>query len=520
MQEASDISEFGIRKTDEFFSAFVSKYYKLVRTAQISAFVQAYPNRGTGVEVQTLKFNIETILRFRLISILIFIKSMCKKYFVAVMLSVLVAASSVEAQTKRLTLADAVTLALEQNRDLKVARLDVGKSDQKVREAWSAVLPQLSASGQYTRNFQSQVLFLPGSIIKSPLPIVVLRAGGDNAFTGSLSLSQTLFQGATFAAIRSAKLADALSAETFNGSKANIIADVRKAYYNVLILAELLKLNEQSLSRSADALTDQRNLFKQGLVADVDTLRSYIAVENLRPGLIKSANAVEVAKTILKTKMGISQTEVIELADSLAYDSLLFSENEEADYAEAVASRPDVKQLGISVKVSDAAIDGEFAGHLPTLSAFGTLGIQSQANNFNFSNYPWPVTSSAGLQLSIPIFAGFKTDAKVQQAKLAKQQSETQLDNLKELIRAEVKTNLSNLVAAKKQIEVQRQTVANAERSYAITKNRRSEGIGSQLDVTDADLALSQSKPNYLQSIYDYLNAKVDLDKSLGRLAR
>jgi TolC family type I secretion outer membrane protein len=425
------------------------------------------------------------------------------------------------AQSHKLSLADAVATALDKSRDLDVARLEKERTDQRVREAWGGALPTLSASGQYTRNIKKQVLFLPGAFIGEPqVASVAFPIGSNNAYAGTLSLTQTLFNGQTFAGIRAAKIVDALSEESFISSRATVITDVKKAYYNVLIAIEQLKLQQQSLARNEDALSDTRKLFKQGLAADLDTLRAFVQVENLRPQLIKYISGVEIAKTQLKTKMGIDSNEDLDLTDSLVFDGIIPETRYEAVYSQAIAQRPEVRQLDLTVKADEEQINADFSGHLPTLSAIGNLSIQAQDDSFKFSQYVWPVSSSVGLSLSVPIFAGFKTDAKVQQSKIVKRQDEKRLDNTREQIRSEIKTVITSVDEARKRIAVQERTVQAAQRSYDITKSRRQQGLGSQLDLTDAELSLNQAKVNYIQAVYDFLVAKADLDKATGRVGR
>jgi outer membrane protein TolC len=292
---------------------------------------------------------------------------------------------------------------------------------------------------------------------------------------------------------------------------------VKKAYLTVLITKEQLKLQEQSIARNEQALKDARSLLAQGRASRVDTLRAYITIENLRPDIIRLTNGIEIAKTILKTTIGINESEPIELTDSLGYDGTVPLLTNPAVIEGALASRPEVSRLVITEKLNDEQIKLEKAQYLPKFSAIGLVQTQTQANDYRFNDYKWPVSSYVGLQLSVPIFSGFRTAARVQQAKVTRLQTEKGLENVRELIRAEVKIALSKVEESKRRIESQVQTVSTAELSYRITRDRWKQGIASRLDMADVELSLSQAKSNYLQAVYDYLNASVDLDKALGR---
>lgn len=435
------------------------------------------------------------------------------------------------AQVRRLSLSDAVSLALEYNRELKVAKLEQEKAEQSVREAWGNVYPSLTLTGQFAHSFRNTNFFIfpagfmlppgtpgaPSGNGNAPTQIV---ATGINNISATLQFTQPIYRGTIFAGIRASTVVDAISDESYIAARANTVTDVKKAYYDVLIAQESAKLIEQSITRNEQALQDVRQLYRQGLAADIDTLRAFIAVENLRPQLIKAQNAVETAKTMLKVKIGLPANEELELTDALAVQTLMPTPSFADAYSEALRARPEVRQLELQERANEEQIAAEFSNMLPTLDLFAQAQVLTLQNNFNIGSYQWGTNLAAGVQLSLPIFTGFRNDARLQRAELERKQTRARLENLQELIRSEVLVALTNLNEAKKRIAVQATTVQSAERSYAITRSRRQQGIGSQLEVTDAELALNQAKVNYLQAIYDYLVAQANLDKVLGRAGR
>jgi outer membrane protein TolC len=276
-------------------------------------------------------------------------------------------------------------------------------------------------------------------------------------------------------------------------------------------------LQRQSIARNEQALKDARSLLAQGRASRVDTLRAFVTLENLRPEVIRLTNGIEIAKTVLKRVIGLNEEESVVLQDSLRYDAGVPVRVAEGAFAEALAARPEVQRLVLTEKLNRQQVIGQSAERLPKLWAVGSVLGQSQANNFRLGDYHWPVSSFAGLQLNVPIFSGFRTAARVQQAQITRQQTEKQLENFREIVRAEVKIGTSGVEEARRRIEVQGQTVATAELGYRITRDRWKQGIASRLDVSDAELLLSQAKSNYLQAVYDYQVAQVELDKALGR---
>jgi outer membrane protein TolC len=443
---------------------------------------------------------------------------------------------SLVAQPRTLSVGDAVTLALQNNRDLIAAKLDREKSAEGVREARGLAMPKLSFDFQYGHSFK-QTQFFPTNLFPSapgqPSPFggggagfAAIELQNINAYTASLTLQQPIFRPQIFTAIGIASTIKNLTEQSYQASRTAVITDVKKAYYDVLIAQEQTKLVAQSIARSEQALNDTRLLYKQGLAADLDTLRAFVNVENLRPTLIKAQSLVDITKTILKTKLSLNAPDDFVLTDSLVFDGNPPMLNFETAYSEAIENRPEVSQLKLQIDVAEAQVDAEIANFLPTLDAQAQYQRLTLANNFQFDQYSWGNNLSVGLQLTVPLSLPFisgtytQTSAKVQQAKLEKKKSETLYENVRENIRAEVKNALSTLEETTKRLQVQATTVQSAERSYNITRLRRTQGIGSALELTDAELALTQAKGNYLQAIYDYLVAKINLEKSLGRTAK
>ena len=421
------------------------------------------------------------------------------------------AAASEEPEKMVLSLEDAVKIGMQRNRTLEIARLDRRMAGQKVRESWAEVLPHVSSSLNYTRTLKPTVLYIP-SISPNPIPI-----SSDNSSVASVNVNQNIFKLSAIAGIRASSLVKKISNESYRQSNAEVVTSIRKAYYDALISAEKLKLVAQSISRWEVARKDTGALFRQGVAADIDTLKAYLSVENLKPEFIRAKSDVSLAATRLKSVMGVDQETEIALSDSLAFSERKFPADIASSYAEALAKRPDVRSLTLQLAAEGEKVTAARSEGLPTLGAFGQLQAQTQFNDGTpLDKSRWPVSSTVGLQLSVPIFSGFATSAKIEQAKISRLQTRTRLEDLKAQVRADVEVRLANLAESRRRIEVQSRTVGVAERSYRITRLRLKEGVGSRLELTDAELQLNTAKTNYLQAVYDYLMASAEMEKSLG----
>lgn len=418
-------------------------------------------------------------------------------------------------QTVPITLDDAVRIGIERSRTLEMARLDRDMAGEKIRETWSEVLPQISASSSYTRTLKPSVLLMPPNPI---FPTGVLETSSDNAARASIDLRQTLFDRSAFAGIKAASIVRKMSDEAFRGEESRVVTDIKTAYFDALIAKEQLTLIEQSLARWEQSRNEIRARFRQGVVADIDTLQAWLSVENLLPELTKGKKQVAISMTSLKNVMGIPLDSTITLGGKLEMTAASYPAEIAEACREALDARPELRQLNYQVEAEGEKINARRAENFPLLSAFGKLETQTAFNDGTSSfNAKWPTSSSVGLQLTMPIFTGFRNSSKVEQARIGQRQSRTRYEELKAQIRAEVEIRLLNFRETEERVAVQSKTISVAERSYNISRLRFKEGIGSRLELTDAELQLNKAKTNYLQAVYDNLTAATQLEKALGR---
>jgi outer membrane protein len=426
-------------------------------------------------------------------------------------------ADAAPGETRSITLDEAVRIGLERSRSLQIARLDRDMAGQKIRQTWSEVLPQITSSFTYTRTLKPSVLLLPDQGF--PGFPTKLETSSDNAGHATLDVRQPIFNLSALAGIKAAGIVRKMSEEAYRNAEASVVADIKISYFDALISKDQLHLIEQSIARWEESRRDTRAMFRQGVAADIDTLKAFLSVENLRPDLIQAQSRVAITMTKLKNAMGVSPDSSLVLSGKLELSSKSYPLDIAAAYREALESRPDLRMLDLQVKAEGEKINSVRAEHFPVISAFGKLETQTAFNDKTRpSESVWPASSSVGLQFTLPIFTGFRISSQVEQAKIAQLQTRTRLEDLKANVRAEIEVRVLNYKEAQKRIEVQTTTISVAERSYKISLLRFREGIGSRLELTDAELQLNKAKTNYLQAVYDYLVAGTQLEKALGRL--
>ena len=182
--------------------------------------------------------------------------------------------------------------------------------------------------------------------------------------------------------------------------------------------------------------------------------------------------------------------------------------------SEALSSNFEIKTLDLKKQVDEAFVQLDVANYWPTLAAFGQYAYAGTSNKWDFMTYS---SATIGLSLSINLWQGNRTKNAVEQSTITYQQTEEQLNQLKDYTRLNVKSKILELKRVQSLIEAQNQNVEVAQRSYNIAKVRYKEGAGSQIELQNTDLALKQAKLNRIQSLYSYLTTKFELDQLLGR---
>lgn len=421
-------------------------------------------------------------------------------------------------QAKPLSLNEALALTLANNRSIKITSLDVSKSEQEIIVAKSNGLPTIGISGQVDHYFRAPAFFGLGSNGNNGADKIPYgRLGGKDQATASLFFSQPIYNAGTRPGLKYANLLQRTSSLSATDKKTNIAAVVKQTYIFILVLNERIKLQEESLIRNEKALQDARSLLAQGRALRVDTLRAYTSVKNLEPDLLKLSYAIEVGKQQLKTLMGIDSVQDIELGDSLTLPSAQPILSEEEVYNEAKLHRADLKALDLQQQLADQQIKLAAAPMKPTVSLNAQYLLQTQANRFDYFNSSYPSTPFVGAQVTVPIFSGHKNKAKVKQAKIEKDQSVIRSTNAYEELKAEVKKVVADVQETTARIQTSANVKETAKLSYDITQYRYAKGVASRLELTDAELALTTAQSNYLEAVYDYLSARIELERTMGK---
>ena len=454
-----------------------------------------------------------------------------------------------------ITLREAVGLALEQNRELQTAQLGVAESEGQVREAWSQVFPQVDLTSTYTRNLEVPTQLLPALIFDpnaGPDELIPIRFGSDNLWYGQIRAEQPLFRAAAFIGVGAAGKFRALQAEEARGTAHQVATRVRTTYYNVLLAEEAERLNAESVRRVQQTLDDTRALYRAGMVSEYDVLRLEVELTNLETELRRAENAAEAARRTLAVELGMDGDQQVTTVGSLATMQLPPEEIDAAapdtDAAAEIdpanqqlleftgierpvtagaeelvtrahETRSDLLQLDLSRSLRKAELRAEQAEYLPRIDLFGSYAVSAQQDGgvdfFGNSDRRF-YDRQIGVQVTMPLFTGFSRPARVQQKRAILRQVETQQRQADAQIENTIRTLLDSVREARERAEAQRKAVDQAQRGYDIARAQFREGIGSQLEVTDAEVTLRQTEFNYAEAIHDYLVTRAQLDEAVG----
>lgn len=452
--------------------------------------------------------------------------------------------------TVSLSLVEAVRIALSSSEEVRIARSQIDLAKTQVTSARAQALPQINGNVTYTRTlaspFEGGGIELPDSLQFSPDSTAPLEDrvrylerntpnaglagigslfgnlpfGQEHAYTGVISASQLLYSGGrTGAALKIAARYLEAAEFTYTEEVASLELQIQSAYYRALLAQELEDISTAALEQAQRFLDHEQLRFDAGTASELDVLRAEVALENLRPQVVEARNARELATLDLKRLLNIPMSAGIVLSTSLTVpadqvDSLPDAMAMEAELNRRASLQAVERQVAIRRQQVNIA-KGAF---LPSLSLDFRYGGQLFPQKmFNFSGTDLRRDVAAVVTMQVPIFSGFKRRADYQQAQVELRQSELQLAQFREGIQLEYERARGERARSLSSIAARQRTVDQATRVYDLTVLRYEKGLATQLEASDARLALLQSRTNLAQALTDFYIADAEVNKALGR---
>ena len=448
------------------------------------------------------------------------------------------------------TLEQCISYALENSVAVKNAAIDEKIADARVKETRGIGLPQVNGSVSVMHNqklprffikydqsqsganpFASQLGSVPGiqdGDVVAMQNFFQLPSNGN----ANLSINQLLFNSQYLVGLKAANAYRQLSERSSQQTKEQTVQQVSKAYYGVLINKDRMRLFDTNIARIESLLKTTSALSQNGFVESIDVDRIKVTLNNLKAERDKFYNLQELSHLLLKFQMNYPMGDPLEvvgdIADLHVDESVLSSYALDWNYTQ----RSDYQLLETNKRLLELDVKNKYSTSLPSLSAFANFGYATQSSNIGglfktnsqiqdgggLGPDKWYPTSSFGVSLNVPIFSGLQHNYQIQQAKLSLMKVENQFSTLKSGIDLEIKQVATNYLNAIKSLKSQEENKQLAENIARVTKIKYEQGVGSNIEVIDAESSLKESQINYYSALYDALVAKVDLDKAYGKL--
>lgn len=449
-----------------------------------------------------------------------------KMMWVVLMLLPSLALTSVKAQdVLKLNLSKALEIALSENPTVKVADKEIEKKKYAQKGSYAALFPQINFAADYNRTLKKQVMYMDGFDMGSteipegtdiPDMSKGIEVGRDNNWSMGFNVSMPLVDASLWKSLSISALDVELSVEQARSSKISMVNQVKKGFYGVLLANDSYRVFKESYDNAMENYLDIKKKYEQGTVAEYDLIRADVTVKNSEPNMLQALNSLTLAKWQLKALLGMDLEITIDCEGSLVdFETELFADFLSTDTT--LSENSDLKQIDLQAEQLKKTLMMQKFDYLPTLSLTGLYQWTSMNNDFKFKNYQWNPYSMVGVSLSIPIFSGGSKYHKIKQTQVSMQQMDLQREDTKRNLQLAIKQYMDNMNTCIKKFDAAQKGVDQANRGYLISQKRYDTGAGTLLEMNDAELALTQSKLNFNQSIYDYMVAKSDLEKVLGQ---
>jgi outer membrane protein len=416
-----------------------------------------------------------------------------------------------------LSLKEAQDYALGNNKMVRSARLDVEASRLAIWEVVSAALPQINATGSFTDNLKLRTMLLPAAIFGDTTGRKIpVRFGSTFNTTYGIQANMLIFNAPLYIGMESVKLANKLSGMNLQKTEIETKEGVATAYYLTLVSEESLKIIEGNITILNELLRSTKAMFSAGMAesTDVDQMMSNVTMmQNTRSSM---AQNIELNYNLLRFELGVKPDTKITLTENLK--TITEAINVEALFAQEFKYNSNINFQLIEgqEKISELALKSKKAAVLPTLAGFYSYSKDGQGDKI--AKQMWYPSAMAGLQISIPIFAGGERYIGIKKAQVNLQKARNTKDMITDQLLLQEKQLKYNLISANLQYISQKENIEVAKRVYTSTENKFKQGMASSLDLTQANSLYLQAENNYISSLMNLLQTKLALDKLLNNM--
>ncbi|MFO1500898.1 MAG: TolC family protein [Verrucomicrobiota bacterium] len=416
-----------------------------------------------------------------------------------------------------LSLAECIDLALQNNSTILKGKSDLEAAYGLSVQTRAIAIPKVQATGSYQKSDPDGVETFPEVPANIISPFPSLR--GDQRWAADVRLVQSIYEGGRItSALRSARLTREQALLQYQTVIADTLLEVRVAYNDVLLAQQQITVQQASIALLAKELEDQKRRFEAGTVPRFNVLRAEVELANARPRLIRAKNSYRIAKNNLANLLGYNLPKEVwediplQLSDHL--EEISFFIELPVALAKALESRPELAALRKSVGLTQEAVVVAQALWKPSVQVFTGYG----SRNSIFSDDLTRDVSGwfAGAQLRWDIFDGLYTKGRIQEAKARHRRAELDLEDNTRRVELEVRTAYSNFIEAREVLESQKKVQEQAEEALRLATVRSEAGTGTQLDVLNAQTALTQARTTQIEALHDYAVTRARLARAIG----
>jgi outer membrane protein TolC len=431
----------------------------------------------------------------------------------------LLASLAVNAQT--FSLKQAVDYAITHQVQVKNSQIDLQNASAKINEIKAMGLPQVNGSLALTNNLILQRVFIPAKIFNPAAAegdLIAAKFGVENSGFANVGLSQLLFDGTYLLGLKASSVYKDLSVKSLTQSKQQVAENVTKAYYGILVNEKRIGLLRLNVARLDTLLKETRALNQQGFVEKIDVQRLDVQANNLRTEVENINRLQELSITLLKFQMGYPMEEPIVISETLEKVELTtFNKNAVGEFS--YANRIEYSILQTQESLAELDLKSIKSGYLPRLMLNANYGYNAGANAFSdLMSKQWFDNSAITMSLQIPIFDGYSKKYKAVQSANNLQKVRQSFGLLKSSIdmqRTQASITLKNALESMKE---QKANLDLANEISRVTRVKYQQGVGSNLEVLNAESSIKESQANYFTALYNALIAKVEVEKANGTL--
>ncbi len=413
---------------------------------------------------------------------------------------------------------DCVDYALKNNVKVKNALLDIEIQKQSNRVTTADALPSVKGAGSFTDNVLIQTQLLPGEFFGQPAGTYVPVKFGTQYYTsGSVTLTQTLFDGEVFVGLQARKTSIDYRQKAAAMTQDIIRANIYKIYYQLIVSKIQIQQTDANIAKTQNLLHVNTEMYKNGFVEKVEISKNEVQLANLQTEKSKALTNIANGYYGLKFLMGMPQKDSLALTDTVTEDQLKQGLLNEGVYD--YNNRNDYLFYKSLNQLNEYNVRRYKLSYYPTLSLTGNYARVGQGNDLNvFGKGQWFNSAYVGLNLSVPIFSGFSKNANVKEAELQLEQSKNTLNNIKDSIDNAVLQAVNNYHSAIATLDYQKKNVSLAEDVYNQAQKKYESGLGSTLDINNAEADLRTAQSNYVSAMYDAVIAQIDYLDATGQL--